>query len=59
VNNHPFAPPIAPFVRVAASLRWVAGLILALAGALALAAEPLRNVLVLYSGNRVDLAPIL
>ena len=39
--------------RIAASLRWVVGFILALAATLALAAEPPRNVLVLYSENRV------
>ena len=39
--------------KSAASLRWLAGVILALAATLALAAEPPRNVLVLYSDNRV------
>ena len=53
MNNHPFPAPIAHFVLAAASLRWLAGLILALAATLALAAEPPRNVLVLYSDNRV------
>ena len=53
MNNHPFPSSTAHFILAAASLRWLAGVILALAGTLALAAEPPRNVLVLYSDNRV------
>ena len=53
MNNHPLAAPLAHLCRTAASLRWVVGLILALAATLVLAAEPPRNVLVLYSENRV------
>ncbi len=53
MNNPSLPSSSAHFILAATSLRWLAGVILALAGMLALAAEPHRNVLVLYSGNRV------
>ena len=53
MNNHPFPSSTAHFILAAASLRWLAGVILAIAATLALAAEPPRKVLVLYSDNRL------
>ena len=56
MNNHPFPSSIARFILAAASRRWLtrlAGVILALTATLALAAEPPRKVLVVYSDNRL------
>ena len=51
MRNHPFPAYTARFVL--AALRWLSAVILVIAGPLALAADPPRNVLVLYSDNRV------
>jgi hypothetical protein len=51
MTNHLF--PNALFALAAASLRWLAVILLTVSGMLALASEHPRNVLVLYSDNRV------
>ena len=53
MNNRPLAPGRTHFARAALSVWCVAGLVMALAIAPALAAEPSRNVLVLNSDSNV------
>lgn len=58
MTNHPFPSSIAQFILAATSLRWLAGVIVAIAATLALAAEAAepKRVLIIHSFGR-DYAP--